>query len=168
MKTSHYRRLIIVTIMVSLIMIFATPVSADGGDRVRHLSPDSYEGDETDWRDCGTFTVRAQWVDEWRITQFYAADGTLEKELVHETEDWTITNNETHESISGQYIRNWVFDYAELTWTVTGVQEMSIPNNLLFEAGIVKVDLETGVVFEGGPHPFFNDFTGSVCSLFSE
>jgi hypothetical protein len=125
-----------------------------------------------DWSgntDCAGMSFSEHYDVRRTITDVYADDGELRREVVHVHFTGTATNEATGGSIPVDGTRNMVFDFEAGTFTETGVIRHVTARGegiVLHDAGrwIEDLDDETVVLFSGGHHQLRTGDLSGFCS----
>ena len=120
--------------------------------------------------DCGDFLVLEDFIQDITVTTFFNREGNPIRAKIHINFDGILTH-----SVTGTTLRDpghWtVFqDLQTGTEAVVGmVFAITVPGKgiAVLDAGKIVFDTAGNVIFEGGPHQFFDEGSALICAAFS-
>jgi hypothetical protein len=143
-------------------LAFAFPASAVLPD----IEPFHFEGTEP-FTSCDGFDIIINFEVDGLYTAFFDQQGNLVREQIHIRGTGELVNTVTGKTETGSSPTMVIVDYKRGTETTVGlIFHNNIPGEgiVALSAGRITFNLDTGeVVFEGGPHPEFDEI--DWCSM---
>jgi hypothetical protein len=143
-------------------LAFASPASAAPPD----IEPFHFEGTDP-FTSCDGFDIIVNFEVDGLYTAFFDQQGNLVREQIHVRGTGELVNTVTGKTETGSSPVTVIVDYRRGTETTVGlIFHNNIPGEgiVALSAGRITFNLDTGeVVFEGGPHPEFDEI--DWCSM---
>jgi hypothetical protein len=143
-------------------LAFASPASAVPPE----IEPFHFEG-TAPWTSCDGFDIIVNFEVDGLYTAFFDDQGNLVREQIHFRGTGELVNTVTGKTETGSSPTMVIVDYKRGTETTVGlVFHNNIPGQgiVALAAGRITFNLDTGdVIFEGGPHPDFDQI--DWCSM---